>query len=209
MRSCIYFFVAVLLSLKAFGQNFEGEILYTNTFKSKTPQVTSDQWLAMLGSSQEYWIKGGDYKTISNGSMLQWQLYLQKDNKSYVKMSNSEKALWSDASIQGDEVTKATLNKGVLKVLGYSCDEVILICKSGVQKYYFNSSLSVDPTLFAQHKYGNWYDYVKMSKAVPLKMVIETAQFVIESTATEVKPLKLTKELFELPKGIQTEKSPY
>ena len=95
------------------------------------------------------------------------------------------------------------------EVLGYKCDEVILTCKSGVQKYYFNSKLSVDTKLFVNHKFGNWFDYLSKSNSLPLKSVIETAQFTIESIATEVKPMKLDTKTFELPAGIKTDKSPY
>jgi len=97
----------------------------------------------------------------------------------------------------------------VTEVLGYKCDEVILTCKSGVQKYYFNSKLSVDTKLFVNHKFGNWFDYLSKSNSLPLKSVIETAQFTIESIATEVKPMKLDTKTFELPAEIKTDKSPY
>jgi hypothetical protein len=171
--------------------------------------MTDQQWSSMMGSAQEYLIKGGDYKSIANGTLVQWQHYINKDNKLYNKMSNSETAFWNDASVQGDEILKAEINKGVTEVLGYKCDEVILTCKSGIQKYYFNSKLSVDTKLFANHKFGNWFDYLSKSNSLPLKSIIETAQFTMESVATEVKPMKLDKKTFELPTGIKTEKSPY
>jgi hypothetical protein len=42
-----------------------------------------------------------------------------------------------------------------------------------------------------------------------LKSIIESAQFTMESVATEVKPMKLDTKTFELPTGTKTEKSPY
>ncbi|MFP5043059.1 hypothetical protein [Parasediminibacterium sp. JCM 36343] len=201
--------ISVITAVTTFGQFFEGEIIYTNTYKSKNPKVSDQQWTSMLGSTQEYLIKGGDYKSITNGSLVQWQLYINKDNKLYNKMSNSETAFWNDASVQGDEILKVELNNGVTEILGYKCDEVILTCKSGVQKYYFNSKLSVDTKLFANHKFGNWFDYLSKSKSLPLKSVIETAQFTMESVSTEVKQMKLEAKIFELPAVIKTEKSPY
>jgi hypothetical protein len=59
-----------------------------------------------MGSSQNYIIKGGDYKSSANGTMFQWQLYINKDNKLYNKMSNSETILWNDAGAKPDEVLK-------------------------------------------------------------------------------------------------------
>ena len=88
--------------------------------------MTDHQWTSVMGSTQEYLIKGSDYKSIANGTLVQWQLYINKDNKLYNKMSNSETAFWNDASVQGDEVLKVEVNKGVTEILGYKCDEVIL-----------------------------------------------------------------------------------
>jgi len=209
MKKVLTLALTLLTVITVFGQSFEGKIVYSNTYKSKNPKMTDQQWTSMMGSTQEYLIKGGDYKSIAYGTLVQWQLFINKDNKLYNKMSNSETAFWNDASVQGDEVLKVEVNKNVIEVLGYKCDEVILTCKSGVQKYYFNSKLSVDTKLFVNHKFGNWFDYLSKSNSLPLKSVIETAQFTMESIATEVKPMKLDTKTFELPAGIKTDKSPY
>ncbi|TKB96817.1 hypothetical protein [Pedobacter cryophilus] len=200
---------SLLAIITTFGQNFEGKIFYSNTYKSKNPQMTDQQWTSIMGSKQEYLIKGGNYKSIANGTLVQWQLYINGDNKLYNKISNSETAFWNDGSLQGDEVLKVELNKNVTEVLGYKCDEVILTCISGVQKYYFNSKLAVDAKLFANHKFGNWFDYLSKSNSLPLKSIIDNAQFTLESVATEIKSLKLDDKEFELPAGIKTDKSPY
>jgi hypothetical protein len=199
----------LLITITLFGQSFEGKIIYANSYKSKNPKITDQFWTSMMGSTQEYFIKGGNYKTIGNGTFVQWQLYINKDNKYYNKMSNSETVFWSDANIQGDEVLKVDVNKNVSEILGYKCDEVILTCKSGVQKYYFNKKLSVDTKLFTNHKFGNWYDYISRSNSLPLKSIIETTHFTLESVAKEVKPMKLDAKTFELPAGIKTEKNPF
>jgi hypothetical protein len=209
MKQIITIIFTVLTTMTVFGQSFEGKIFYASTCKSKNPKMTDQQWTSMMGSTQEYLIKGGDYKSIANGTLVQWQLYINKDNKLYNKMSNSETAFWIDASVQGDEILKVEVNKNVTEILGYQCDEVILTCKSGVQKYYFNSKLSANTKLFTNHKFGNWYDYLLKANSLPLKSIIETAQFSIESVATEVKSMKLDTKTFELPAGIKTEKSPY
>lgn len=198
-----------LISLHLLGQDFEGQIVYSNSYVSKNPKMSDQQWTTMMGSTQTYLIKGGVYKSVTNGTLLQWQLYINKENKLYLKMSNSETALWNDASVQGDEVLKAEVKKSVTDVLGFKCDEIILTCKSGLQKYYFSSKLAVDTKLYLNHKFGNWYDYLSKSNALPLKSIIETAQFTIESTATEIRPMKVDYKEFELPIGMKTEKSPY
>jgi hypothetical protein len=78
-----------------------------------------------------------------------------------------------------------------------------------VQKYFFNSKLSVDPTIFLNHKFGNFYELVSRTKSLPLKAVLDNARLTLESVAIEVKPMKFEKTLFELPAEAKTMKSPY
>jgi hypothetical protein len=153
-------------------------------------------------------IKGASYRTASNGTMLQWQLYLPKDNKLYTKFSNSPSIFWHDGAINADSVIKSELNKGAMDILGHTCDELILTCKSGVQKYYFSSKFKIDPKLFENFKFGNWYDYVSRAKATPLKIMIDNAQFTLESVATAIQEQNVDAKLFSLPAGVALEKSP-
>jgi hypothetical protein len=199
-------FLFLLITSTVLSQSFEGKILYQNTYKSKSPSVTDEQFSQMLGTKQEYLIKEGNYKSSSNGTFLLWSLYISKDNKLYAKMANSPAIFWKE---NPDEVTKAEINKGVITILGHLCDEIVLTCKSGIQKYYYNPKFKADPAVFSQHKFGNWSEFITRSKALPLKILIETPQFIMESVATEIAPAKLDDAEFELPADSQLQKSPY
>lgn len=199
----------LLTSLSVFGQNFEGKIVYQNTFKSKNPQLKDEQWSAMFGSTQEFYAKGNQYKYVTNGTLLLWQTYSATDKKVYTKMSNSPSVYWNDATVNTDTILKIELKKASAVVLGYTCDELILTCKSGVQKYYFNAKFVVDPKLYTAHTYGNFALLLTKTKSWPLKSVIETDQFTLTSTATEVKPMVVDINMFKLPAGAKLEKSPY
>ena len=192
MNKLLVFALITFSTVTVFGQNFEGKITYSNTYKNKNPQMTDQQWLSMMGGTQEYYIKGGNYKSVTNGTLMQWQLYVNSENKLYTKMSNSETVFWNDGLTNPDSIISIELNKNVIEILGYTCDELILTCKSGIQKYYFNATLKVEVSLFENHKFGNWYDFLKESNALPLKMIIDNAQFTMENIATEVKEMKLT-----------------
>jgi hypothetical protein len=209
MIKTIISIIASLFAVVSFAQNFEGKIVYKNIYKSKAANISDDQFTAMMGSAQEYYIKDGDYKSIANGTFFQWQLYVNKENKLYTKMVSSESLLWNDGAANSDEVLKTEINKSVIEILGYKCDELILTRKSGTQKYYFNATLSVDKKIFANHKYGNWFAFLSNSNSLPLKSIVESKDFVLESIATEVLPLKLEKVFFELPANAKTIKSPF
>lgn len=205
-------FVAVILCLSCLfshSQSFEGQIIYQNTYKSKLSNLNDQQLASMMGNMQTYYIKGGDYKSEMNGTFMQWQLYINTDNKLYSKFSNSQSVFWNDGAINTDSVMSSEYHPAVTEILGYKCDELVLNCKSGVQKYYFNARLGIDSKLYAKHQYSNWYIYLTKAHAVPLKIIVESTQFRVEEIATSIKPMTLDKKMFTLPAGVKTEKSPY
>ena len=88
----------MLLSMATFAQNFEGEIVYANTYKSKSVMASDEQIASMMGSKQSYFMKDAEYKSVMNGKLIEWQLYISKENKLYNKMSSKETVYWNDAS---------------------------------------------------------------------------------------------------------------
>jgi hypothetical protein len=206
-----FIFVVVLLSYVGIcqAQHFEGKITYKNHYKSNIPNIPDEQFGLLMGTHQEYFIKGGDYKTSTDGKFFQWQIYRNSENKIYSKLSNADAIYYNDAAINPDEVIKSELKKDVATVAGYQCDQLILTCKSGTQEYFFSSKLSLDPTLFKNFKFNNWYEFVSRAKSIPLKMIIQTAQFTVHSEAVDVKAMALDKSLFTLPEHAKIEKSPY
>lgn len=206
-----FLFSIVLITLTVLtvcGQFFEGKIVYQHSFKSKLPNMSDTQLTSSMGSKQEYLIKGGNYKTVSNGTSFLGQIYMNKDNKLYNKFSHSETILWIDGGRVDDPVLEIAHNKDVTEILGYKCDELILESKSQTEKFYFNSKLGVDIDLYSKHLLGNWYEYLKVAKALPLKTVIDNHQFTMIGIATEIKAMKVDDKQFQLPPNAKIAKSP-
>jgi len=197
------------VSAQTASPTFEGEIVYSNTYKSKNPKLKDQQLASMLGPTHYYYIKDGNYKTLTNGMFAQWQLYRNKENRIYNKMTHTDTVFWLNAAEHDDAVLSIKFTPGVTVILGYKCDELILTCRSGVQKYYFNSTLKVNAKLFAQHAFANYSMYISRANAVPLKTIIEDVEFTMESVATEIKPKKLETSFFDLPPGTKITKSVY
>ncbi|MEO6523423.1 MAG: hypothetical protein ABIN91_17195 [Mucilaginibacter sp.] len=209
MKKALLTIYLVLFTVLIYAQSFEGEVIYQNTYKSKLPNVTDSQFNGMMGSIQNYWVKGGNYKSEANGSLMQWQLYVNTDNKLYNKLSNSETIFWNDGAVNDDTIISSELHKAAATILGYACDELVLTCKSGIQKYYFSTEIPVDTKLYTKHAFGNYYAYLVKANSIPLKIIVDNAQFTMESVATTVKPMKLDPAFFVLPAGVATAKSPY
>jgi hypothetical protein len=209
MKITVSLFITLISLCSAKAQIFEGKATYKNEYTSKVKSISSEQFSAMMGNTQEYFLKDGNYKSVTNGTFFQWQIYIHKENKLYSKLSNMNKLLWNDGAVNSDQVIKAEVNKNALEVMGQMCDELILFCTSGVQKYYFNNTLSINWKLFEQHKYGNWNEVVSRTKALPLKSIIENQQFILINTIAEITPMKIDDTIFQLPAGISIAKNPY
>jgi hypothetical protein len=209
----VFTLLVLLCSTASYAQStgtaFEGEIVYACTYKTKNPKMKAETLAAMLGKEHNYFIKGGDYKMEINGVFAQWQIFINKDNKLYNKMASSDTVFWNDTRMHNDQLLNVKVNKNALTVLGYLCDELILTCASGVHKYYYNSKLPVDGELYANHAYGNYYNYISRANAIPLKMILEDNDFTMESTATKVTPKKLPAGFFNLPANTKTAESLY
>lgn len=188
----------LLISTTLFSQNFEGKIAYKNTCHSTNPDWKKEYCQMVTDSAQAYYFKDGDYKYISLSSS-KWSLYKKSNNTIYNK---GAKIYSVDAAINEDEILDIQMNKNVLVVLGYPCDELVVKCKSSIQKYYFNPVTAVNPKDFENHKNGNLNRIISITKAIPLKTVftIEAQNFELESTASEIKKGILTDKLFEVPK---------
>src|ERR1700759_3947736 len=102
MKRIILTVYLAIACLFAFGQSFEGEIVYHNIYKSKIPSVNDNKLGGMMGTVENYYVKDGDYKSETNGTLMLWQLYINADNKLYNKLVNSETILWNDGSVKND-----------------------------------------------------------------------------------------------------------
>ena len=76
MKNATTLLFVLFVSLTVFGQSFEGEVIYQSTYKSKNPTITDDRLTSMMGSTEDYFIKGAAYKSKVNGTLLEWQLYI-------------------------------------------------------------------------------------------------------------------------------------
>lgn len=208
MKLFLITLIHFLICLTGYSQSFEGEIIYSNEYTSKVPNVTSQQMKEYLGSVQQYFIKEGYYKSYLNGLSLSYQLYDCKSNRIYNKIPTSDTLYWFDASGKIAEINTwkfqknidtLYIQKNVDTFIVIVCDAIIINTKNGVTTFYYNQDYSVNPDYFVDHNYGYWNFFISLSKSLPLKTVIETKQYILESTAIEIKPLKLSNDFFTIP----------
>lgn len=205
-----FFVLLIAISSTVFCQNFEGKIVYESTYKSKSFLISDNKLKDMMGDIQESFYKDDRYINKLNGKMIEWQLYNPADNKLYTKSSLSDVVYWNNGGENNDEIKSIKINRNSARVLGHKCNEVVLECKSGTQKYYFAEGIMpMNHLTYQKHQFGNWHAYLKEANALPLKIIIETPQFVMETTAKEIISQKVDEKIFNLPENTKTEKAPF
>ena len=203
---CLFF---VFATTATFAQNFEGKIVYENSYKSKIPAVTDEQFVAMLGNKQDYYIKGNNYKSVTNGQFVKSQLYRGAENKSYTLTAKSDTLYWQDFSENKTPATRFEILKGKDTVMGLPCDVLIIYSAEGKVSYSYNAKYGVDASLYKQHAFSNWYYAISKMNALPLRTVYEDAQFVLTSTAVSADVEKLNGSVFEIADKAKVAKLPW
>jgi hypothetical protein len=153
----------------------------------------------MMGTNQHYYIKNDFYRSVTDGTYSEWQLYNPLENRIYNKLTISDTLYWWDGNNNSEKIQSFKIVKDSIEVLGYSCDVFILKTKIGTTSYFYNEELRVDPELFKDHKFENWNFIISKTRSLPLKLIVENEQFKSISIATKIIPKKLDKALFELP----------
>jgi hypothetical protein len=207
MKTLILTLTLTLTAGMAYCQNFEGEMILKNSFTSKTPALTRERLEALIGNKQEYFIKDGDYKSLSNGGMITMQLFDKQSNRIYNKRPNSDTLYWLDASVNADNVTGYEIKKNAATILGYPCDALILTTKTGTTTLYYCDKFKLNGSDYKKHQFGNWAFFTAKAGALPLKTIIENAQFKIEMVVTEIKPMKLEASFFKVAAGVPVKMS--
>jgi len=195
----------ILIILSGLGilkaQNFEGIIMYSNSYQSKVENIESKMFNDMMGTRQAYVIKGGNYKSVFNGKFTKMQIYRGDENMSYTLTVKSDTMYWEDYSQNNDKSFKYEIKKEQEIILGIPCDVIIVQSEKSTTHFYYNKKYKVDVELFAQHNYGNWFYIISKTKALPLKTVLETDQFILTSIATKVTVMELEDKAFEINKN--------
>jgi hypothetical protein len=198
MKIVCFFAAFVLVAVVCHGQPFEGEIVYANSYTSKSPGLTDDRLRALLGDRQEYYIKGSKYRSVTNGGIVELQVYDPQTNRVYNQRPGNDTLYWIDAAANPDVVVSWAIRRNADTVLGIPCDQIVIKTNNGSQTVCYSSRYRVDTVGFRRHRFGNWDLVTSKCGAMPLKSIVENGQFRMESVATAIKPMVLADSVFAI-----------
>ena len=194
MKTTFFILISIILT-PCFGQQFEGKIIYQNSYKSKS-ETPSEYLNQLFGKTHTYQIKNGNYKLESDGKLLQWQIYIMQEDKLFSKLAASKKVGIKDLSKEFDKVKNVKVKRQFTVILNHTCDEFIVRCKNSTQKYYMDSSLTVSPEVFKTSTFNHRFSFLSKNQIFPLKMIIEDETSICESTEVEMKAEKIDESIF-------------
>jgi hypothetical protein len=203
MKKGVFLIILSCITLTAIAQNFEGRILYKNSFYLPNGQDVTTSATKMMGTEQDYYINSKHYKSLMNGQMMAMQLYRSDENK-YYSVDGNNTAQSYDGSAETGKITKVEKLDGTFDIMGRKCKGIVLTGSASKTTYYYDESMKVDIKTFSKHKFGNWIDYLEASGgSLPLAFIVENSQYTWKSEAVKVEPMKLDDSDFTLPKGVK------
>ncbi|WP_123864485.1 hypothetical protein [Chitinophaga barathri] len=169
--------------------------------------MTGEQMGKMIGTRQEYYIKDGNYKTLTNGLSVSGQLYDNKLNRLYNKTPMSDTLYWFDPSMDGSPAVSFEIIKNKKNILGNMCDALIVKSAKSVTTYYYSAKYKLNASLYTKHHYGGWYYFLSKSGALPLMTVVDNNQFTMVSVAVGIESMRLKAEDFLVKPGTPVKRS--
>jgi hypothetical protein len=188
----------VISAVKAPAQYFEGKVIYRQMVTSRMPGVTDSALSATVGNEESYYLKGGFYRSMTNGTGFSMQQYDHRTNRLYFKNPDIDTLYWVDAGKTTDKPISYETREDAETILGKRCDALVVQTANGTIVFYYSRRYKLDAAMFSRHTYGGWAFYVEKSGCLPLKTVIDNDKFHLESTATEVLELDLKESFFDI-----------
>ncbi len=218
MKNFIFILIC-LLSCKINSQSFEGRLEYLvnsdivgdsifNGLEKKDLINKSIKEGKIPNDTLTYFYsKSGNFLSMSNNEGVDFiTIYLQKNNLIYQFAGESNFVSVVNASIDLEEQLGTAPEMRILEekeqIGDFNCSIVEVRWKSGVYKYYYsNDILKINPELYKDYNYDQFYQFLKIANSLPLKIEKQINNFykttyILYSYTDE----KVNEKIFNIPK---------
>ncbi|RXK58040.1 hypothetical protein ESA94_18680 [Lacibacter luteus] len=193
----LFLLCCLLTNGTAQQKSFEGVIDYQLEAKSKNPWISdvSIARLLAIASTMKVHIKQGNFRRES-AKML--DINRTDSNRQLFMFKGIDTFYYNAPAVTEEEIPEISQSEKIVTIAGYNCKSLTIRSKNMITTYYY------DPALFQDPAYSNPADktsftlFLKQTKAVYLKCVIETEQFVYTETAFRVAKTTVADAVFQL-----------
>ena len=207
----VFLIFYILSSCVCIGQNFEGILTYSMdldiSYSLKKIGITKEMMIKDMRKDGTWadqisiYYQAGNYFSLMKNDSKTYSIYRSDSNKLYTFFQGS-KAIILDTSIDKEE--KLTNRSPVIKLIdrlvvvyGKPCKIVRVQWESGFYDYYFKSDyLIMDSNLYKGHILNGWYGFLKISNALPLKIIKNSNGVIVTMTLINANNTKLDTHIF-------------
>ncbi|MCM8568574.1 hypothetical protein NE848_04240 [Gramella jeungdoensis] len=219
-------FTILLLAVAAQinAQSFEGTLTYTVDFELSEKMLDMGLTREMMKSRMEAegtWAdtvstsyKDGFYRQLNLSPERSWLVYRPDDKKLYTFQEKevSDICIVTDTSIDQEyemtgEMPTLTLLDTIVEYKDYTLETVKVEWKSGTYYYLFDKEhFKVDPENFRGHIYDAFYDFLKISGSLPIRIVKEAGGMMsVNMDLVDASESEIDESIFEIPELIEDE----
>ena len=211
----ILFILLVSISTLSNAQNFEGVLTYKIDIevseKMKEMGMTKEIVIQTMKDSKTYfeniaYTYKNDSYCIDIKDVGTKSIYNAKDNKIYTIQKKEDIIVATDTSIDLEQTMTGKYpeikeEKEETLIFKKPCRKISVIWGMGTYEYYYSSNfLKIDAELYKNHIYDGWYDFLKLSSALPVRIVKRQMGLTITLTLVSINEDKIHDRIFELPK---------
>jgi hypothetical protein len=203
------FFYYLLISLDSDAQFFSGKITYADSFKSKTPDISSEDLEKYIGAKRELYIQNSFYKDVHSGELKSVMIYRGESNRLYDYSLVSDTVYWVNAlSDTLSKISYSKIDDSNEIILGLKCKKITIESELGSTIYFFNENYPINPNEFSDHNLNFWNFYTLKTKSIPLKVIFENDKVILTSIAVKIEEIELADSVFTIPRGILKKRFP-
>jgi hypothetical protein len=208
------------------AQSFEGSVTYSADIEVSPSMakmgMTRESVMKEMSEKNDwsdsmifYYKQGNVYELMLNRTPKCYKIYLADSNKIYSMKDDGQDlcaAFDVSTSIGGKLTAKTSIAEKldtVAVVNGVSCNVIRIKDAMTTYDYYYDpTKLVIDPALFAQYSYQGWNEYLKIARALPLRIVASIKGMMTETkTLISYKAEPVDDKLFSLPVLVRDDNS--
>jgi len=192
--------LALLFLMSSCSKYFEGTINYKTEYSNVRAPMTVEMMKEQNGETSVLHFKKGNYLETYDAGEMKSQLFLRKEAKIYWESTyETNTYYWSRINLNNEEVLDYKITKNKETILGVVCDELMLKTNKGEKYYYYNSDYPIKAKWYegftdAQKNFAS-----EKMEAMYLKFISKNKFFTTEVIATDIKPGKVSEDIFKLP----------
>ena len=180
-------------------QSFEGIIVYRIDVQSKTPNISTENLQKLYGKQISISIQGNKYRMSYSGLDLKEVFYLGSTNKQYAVRNDIDTLFTTNCTEEKRQLVSSVITAETAVVLGHKCRVLTNNLGATQNKYWFDSSIYIDPSNFKNHQFGYFNVYYEKAKSPYLKYIYNGTNFSLTYTAISIQEKKLSGSVFQLP----------